>query len=282
MIIFKGNDRYAYRDPACIFNDGVCHLFFTVSEKDGGYMYNRIAHSESRDLLSWTEPVILTEKNAALNYCSPGNIIEHDGRYIMCFCSYPMPYPFAENFCADESARLFTMETEDFITYTEPKLLNPKSGTPCEDIGRMIDPYILERDGVYTLFFKQNGISMSISRDLEEWSYVGYTEGGENACVIEHEDKYLLIHSPKNGIAVMSSDDLSGWSEYSYTTLLQDEWKWAEGRLTAAFAARLPDGYAHKYVVFFHGSENIFPETHGNATLAMAFTDDFIDFIYDI
>ena len=39
MIIFNGNDKFAYRDPTCFYKDGTYYLFYTVSEKDGGYMY---------------------------------------------------------------------------------------------------------------------------------------------------------------------------------------------------------------------------------------------------
>ncbi len=40
MIIFQGNHRYAYRDPACYFKDGIFHLFFhgsipTIPETHG-------------------------------------------------------------------------------------------------------------------------------------------------------------------------------------------------------------------------------------------------------
>ena len=38
-IIFEGSEKRAYRDPACYFYGGEYHLFFTVSEKDNGYMY---------------------------------------------------------------------------------------------------------------------------------------------------------------------------------------------------------------------------------------------------
>jgi len=41
-----------------------------------------------------------------------------------------------------------------------------------------------------------------------------------------------------------------------------------------------PEQTGYKYVMFFHGSRNVYPETHGNASLAMVFTDDFVSF-YD-
>lgn len=282
VIIFKGSDKFAYRDPACYIHHGVCHLFFTISEKDNGYMYNRIAHSQSADLKSWSAPEFITVKDKRLNFSSPGNIIQYNNEYIMCCCSYPMPEPFSKCAIADDTARLFTITTRDFITFSEPQPLNPKSKVSVSASGRMIDPYILKKDDFFYLFFKQNGISLSRSADLLNWDFLGSTDGGENACVIEYGTEYLLIHSPQNGIAISRSKDLHSWKYYSETTLLQSKWDWAKGRLTAAFAAELPSHSKYKYVLFFHGSRNIYPETHGNATLAMAFTNDFKHFAYEI
>lgn len=282
MIIFKGNDKFAYRDPACFYKDGTYYLFFTVSEKDNGYMYNRIGLSKSTDLKNWTEPEILTEKNYNTNYCSPGNIIEKDGEYILCFTSYPMPYPFKEKSWANENARLFTMKTKDFKTFTEPEILNPKTGTPNSEIGRMIDPFLIKKGDYYYIYFKQNGVSYSRSKDLVNWEFIGNTKGGENACVIEKDGGYMLIHSPENGIGFAKSKDLEKWEDMGSTTLKQNEWEWAQGRLTAAFAMEAPKDFKYKYIIFFHGSKNVFPETHGNATVAMTFTDNFEEFYYEI
>lgn len=282
MIIFKGNEKYAYRDPTCyLFGDTYC-LFFTISEKDNGYMYNRIGMSKSKDLKAWTEPVFITERNLNVNYCSPGNIIEKDGRYIMCFTSYPMPFKYSLRDHADETARIFTMSTADFESFTSPRMIMSKGETKAEDLGRMIDPYIFSENGRYYLFFKQNGVSLSVSDDLEKWEFLGNTDGGENACVIKHDGKYLLIHSPKNGIGFMTSEDLKTWHDEGTTTLLQDEWDWAGSRLTAGFAMEAKEDFDSRYILFFHGSDNRAPETHGNASLAMAFTDDFKEFSYEL
>ena len=68
------------------------------------------------------------------------------------------------------------------------------------------------------------------------------------------------------------------WRETGHEPLRKPEWDWADGRLTAAFALELPCGFARRYAVFFHGSRDVFPETHGNATLALVYTDDFVSF----
>ena len=95
-----------------------------------------------------------------------------------------MPFPFEQQHFADDTARLFTMRTTDFVHFTAPALLNPKENTPSESLGRMIDPFILNTEEGYHPFFKQNGVSCSFSRDMESWTYLRHTQGGENACVL--------------------------------------------------------------------------------------------------
>lgn len=280
MIIFEGNDRYAYRDPACTLVDGVYYLFFTVSEKQNSYMYNYLAMSKSTDLKEWSKPRILTEKNLLANYTSPGNIIKKNGEYIICLCSYPLPEPYADRWYANDDARLYTIRTKDFITFSQAELLNPKGDIPPNKIGRMIDPFIVCHNG-YKLFFKQNGrIAMSESRDFKNWKYIGEAEGGENACVIRQGDEFILVHSPENGIGFKRSADMKKWEDMHIVTLGQDKWEWAKGRITAGFIMEAPEDFRYKYILFFHGSRDIFPETHGNATLAMAFTNDFKNFCF--
>ncbi len=83
-IIFEGNEKFAYRDPTCYYYEGNYHLFFTISEKENGYMYNRVAHSVSKDLRHFTSPEMITEKDHSKNFCSPGNA----RRGIACVCLY--------------------------------------------------------------------------------------------------------------------------------------------------------------------------------------------------
>lgn len=283
MVIFKGNETTAYRDPACYFFNGRYYLFFTLSKKQNGYMYNHVAISSSDNLVSWTEPKILTPTDNLKNYCSPGCVIEKDGEFIVCITSYPMPKPYLECDMADDTARLYIMRTKDFVNFSQPEKIYAK-GKSCEfsSEGRTIDPFLIKKGDKYFLYFKQNGVSLSTSSDLENWQFIGSTPGGENACVIEHDGKYLLIHSPRNGIGIKESTDLENWQDIGITTLDQDSWDWASGRLTAGFAMKSCGKTKYKYVVFFHGSKKeSIPETHGEATLAIAFTNDFKTFSYE-
>lgn len=274
-VIFAGDKKIAYRDPACYYFNDEYHLFFTVSEKENGYMYNCVGHSVSTDLCNFSEPEIITVKDNTQNYCSPGNIIKYGDEYLICVTSYPMRLPYSECSFADNTARLFFIKTKDFKSFSTPERIYPK-GKGIIDEGRMIDPFVFENNGEYLLFFKQNGVSVSRSANLCDWEFIGSVDGGENACVIEDGERFILIHSPKNGIGIKESQDLMTWKDIGVYTLDQEKWDFADGRLTAAFAMRAKSESKYKYIVFFHGSRaDSLPETHGAASLALAYTDDF-------
>ena len=68
----------------------------------------------------------------------------------------------------------------------------------------MIDPYILpEADGSFLCFFKQNGVSISSSRDLRQWTFLRHTSCGENVCVLRFGSWYGILHSPANGVGLL-------------------------------------------------------------------------------
>lgn len=275
--IFSGDRFNTYRDPACYYHEGKFYLFMTYGEKDESYMYNMVAMSVSEDLVNWSEPKILTQRNRNLNFCSPGNIIKVGDEYILTVTSYPLPDPYRVRFYATDEARIFTMKTKDFKEFSEPEIIMAKGDMKIEDMGRMIDPYIIKSkdEEKYFLMFKQNGVSLSHSYDLKNWEFDGSYEGGENACVIIKDGEYYLIHSPDDGIGIKKSKNLRTWEDLGVTKLGKDRWNWASGRLTAGFMMEAPKGFHHKYILFFHGSKKeIEPETHGGASIGIAFTDD--------
>jgi len=119
---------------------------------------------------------------------------------------------------------------------------------------------------------------MSYSYDLKTWTYFDRVGAGENFCVLIDEDEYVLIHSPSNGIGIKRSKDLINWRDVGLYTLGQRDWPWAQGRLTAGHVLDLRDQpEIGKYLMFFHGSSKEGTtklETHGHASLAIAWSDD--------
>lgn len=280
-VLFRGDAAAAYRDPAAVWHDGWFRLFFTLVRIEAdGHPYSYLAWSKSRDLRTWSAPVIVTPRDRALNYGSPGNVIRDGGDWLLCLQTYPRPNgePYG-----NDSSRLWTMRSNDLEGWGAPDLLRVKGpDVPAEKMGRMIDPYLLadkDTPGKWWCLFKQNGVSRSWSSDLKTWTFAGHAPAGENACVIVDGGEYVLFHSPENGIGIKRSADLVSWRDEGVLTLGQDAWPWARGRLTAGFVLDLRhDPAVGKALMFFHGSD--FPEKDPRggfdnfASIALAWSDD--------
>ena len=286
-IIFKGNDSTAYRDPAVLnFND-VFYLFFTLVKTEEGMIYSYTAESHSVDLKNWSPVNILTTKDQSLDFSSPGNIIKFKNEWILCLQTYPRPEHTTDQGVryGSSDARLFTMRSKDLKNWSEPEIIKVKGpNVEIADMGRMIDPYILEdkdEKGKWWCFYKQNGVSMSYSYDLKNWTYYGHTESGENVCVLNENNEYVLFHSPRNGIAIKRSSDFDSWNDWgSLITLGQEEWDWAKGRITAGSVLNLKENEKlGNYLLFFHGSG---PRTESegdfdkNASIGIAWSEDLL------
>ncbi len=281
--IIKGDEKTAYRDPACYYESGTFYLFHTIAQLEDGYMYLYIGLSRSTDLVSWTEPAILTPKDLKRNYSSPGNIFKKDGLYYMCFQTYPLPNQ--GDTIGDASARLYIASSRDLLTWSEPELIRVKGDVPEEAMGRMIDPYIFEDKDVKGRFYciyKQNGATLSVTEDLKAYTVLGSLDCGENCCVAVQKDSYYLFNSPHNGINVKTTKDLKGWADLETFYLGQQEWDWAKGRITAGQVLCLKDEPGvGKNLLFFHGSyAQTYAETFGNASLGVAWSDTLTDWLY--
>lgn len=279
----QGNSHIAYRDPAGHYCNGIFRVFHTrVIKGLNGIYYSFIALTESRDLINWTEPKILTPKDNRLNYSSPGNVIRYGNQWMLCVQTYPT---IKGQYIGDKTARIYLMYSNDLTNWSNPKLIPVKGqNVPVKKMGRMIDPYLIEdKDlpGKWWCFYKQDGASMSYTYDFRTWRYSGRMDSGENVCLIVNKNEYILFHSPHNGVGVKRSKDLKNWTDHELLTFGQPEWEWSLGRLTAGHVLDLhqvPE--IKKFIMFFHGevSKDIQPpELHGNASLALAWSDDLIN-----
>jgi hypothetical protein len=278
-LLFKGDAQTGYRDPLLLWHEGTFHLFFTVGEREPQAVYLYLAHSTSRDLQHWTPAQKFTPRDLKLNFVSPGSVVRHGGQWLLCAATYPQP---SGELYGNATARLYVLRSGDLERWSEPELLRVKGpDVPVEKMGRMIDPYLLpdkDEPGKWWCFYKQNGVSMSWSRDLTQWTAAGSTKAGENVCVLVHNGAYLMFHSPHNGIGVLQSADLKQWTPAGpLLTLGQPDWPWARGRLTAGYVADLRQvAGVGKYVMVFHGTgpepEPVKFLTHG--CLGIAWSDD--------
>jgi hypothetical protein len=278
-IIFKGDATTAYRDPAVLYHDGMFHLYFTfVKTEPDGRPYLYTAWSRSTNLAQWTEPHIFTPRDLNLNFSSPGNVVRFSNEWVLCHQTYPRP---AGQKHGSSDARVWMRRGRDGENWSEPELLRVKGPEVLKaKMGRMIDPYLLEdkdEPGKWWCFFKQNGASMSWSRDLKTWNYSGRVEAGENVCVLVVGGEYVMFHSPGNGIGVKRSRELKTWRDAGLIKLGQENWPWAKGRLTAGFVLDLTrEPRIGKYLLFFHGSG---PEDERTmfdnfASIGIAWSDD--------
>jgi len=279
-IIVRGDSRTAYRDPAAHYHNGVFRVFHSLvtKENDGRYFWH-LGLVESRDLHNWTEPKPLTPKDQNLNFSSPGNVVWFKDRWVLCLQTYPTPNNEVH---ADQTARIWTMESRDLSNWSAPEIMRVKGpDVPVEEMGRMIDPYLFrDKDDTnkWWCFYKQNGVSLSYSYDLNTWTYFGRADAGENVCVIIDGDEYLTFHSPDNGVGMKRSRDLIHWEDHGLLTLGQKDWPWAQGRLTAGMVLDLrADPDFRRYLMFFHGSSSEGKgmwKSHGHASLAFAWSFD--------
>lgn len=286
-IVFKGDDKTAYRDPAVLYHDNKLYLFFTLIRTEAGKVYSYTAMSHSSDLKNWSPVKIITPRDQSLDFCSPGNVVRYHNEWMICLQTYPRPdYTVAQmpRFGTGD-ARLYLMRSKDLENWSTPEMMKVKGPeVSFAKMGRMIDPYLLEdknEKGKWWCFYKQNGVSMSYSYDLKKWTFFGYTESGENTCVLYENKEYILFHSPKNGIAIKRSSDLKNWKDWGkLITLGQDHWDWAKGRITAGAVLDLRGNKKFgKYIMFFHGSGPLTEEKGDfdkNASLGIAWSDNLL------
>ena len=287
-VIFSGNETTAYRDPAVLYHNKTFYMFFTLVEiENDGKIFSYTASSTSRDLINWTRPRKITVRDQDLNFCAPGNVIKYGKEWILCLQTYPRPDHYITQAVryGNQDARIFIMRSKNLKKWRYPEILMVKGkDVPPEEMGRMIDPYLVEdkdEKGKIWCFYKQKGVSMSWSYDLVNWTFHGYTEAGENVCVLSENDEYTLFHSPRNGIGGLKSKDLKNWESWGQLiTLGQDRWEWAKGRITAGVVINMLEVKGvENYLMFYHGSGPL-SESEGdfdkNASIGIAWSKDLI------
>lgn len=287
-VLFKGDEKTAYRDPAVLFHNDQFFLFFTLVKTINEEIYSFTATSKSFDLINWSPINILTPRDQNLNFSSPGNVVRYKGKWLLCLQSYPRPDYISGDKVryGSNDSRVFIMESKDLENWSPPKLLKVKGPSISKDkMGRMIDPYLIEdkdEKGKWWCFYKQNGVSMSYTYDFLNWTFYGNTNSGENVCVLNDGGEYVMFHSPSNGIGIKRSTNLKDWQSFgSQITLGQKHWKWAKGRITAGAVVDLREIKGiERYVMFFHGSGPN-KESEGdfdkNSSLGIAWSEDLVN-----
>lgn len=301
-VLLAGGARTAYRDPLLHYHAGRFRLFCSVVEaQPEGRDRFHVAVTESRDLRGWSPLRAVTDPADGRNFCGPGGIVRHGGRWMLCLSSYPRPNA--------HDARCWTMASADLETWQEPRALLLKGPeVPLRDTGRALDPYLFrDKDDPQRWWccYKHGGVllgrahglgfgrapippdalllqsmHLSFSRDLERWTPYAQTDAEENYCVLADpaEDEYVLIHSPANGIGIKRSGDLVHWYDDCLYTLGQRQWPWAQGRITAGQVLDLRrEPRVGRFLLVFHGATRRGRRErahHGEASIGIAWSDD--------
>jgi hypothetical protein len=100
-VLFREDERTAYRDPAVLYDRDSLYLFFTLVRTEAdNKIYSYTARSQTQDLRHWSPVRIITPRDHRLDYSSPGNIVRFGSEWVLCLQTYPRP-----DYTADQQPR---------------------------------------------------------------------------------------------------------------------------------------------------------------------------------
>lgn len=95
-----------------------------------------------------------------------------------------------------------------------PKIL-PPARRPDER-SELYAPFIVEREGLYHMFYGPEPIRLAISEDLDRWDPMGamfsHGQSARDPCVLAHEEIYWMAYVAGNSVFVRTSSDLRRWT----------------------------------------------------------------------
>ncbi len=167
-IIQRGHAEVAHRDAAIHYHDGVFRVFYGMAFlRDQGRVQLQLTVTESSDLIEWTEPRTLTPLDDDLNFTDPGNIVRHDGEWIMTVETHRTPFSPSGG---GETARSCTMRNDDLEHWSDPELMLLKGPDFSDErMGRCIGSCLFpdrQEQGKWWCFFKHGGVTLHDSRSL--------------------------------------------------------------------------------------------------------------------
>jgi len=266
------------RDPAAVWHDGVCALFYTRNvggwTADAGWEVGSVT---TQDFGEFSQEVIITPRG----YASPGNVVRAGGQWVLPVQSYPWP---------SEIALLFS---DDLIHWSEPKHVIPADTGPGWDAAHgPIDGWLLRHDGAWRCIWtnRQAGtdhlaFGMHESTDLEEWQNLTpegpfidsaqYNDNGgaENCAVLAVDGRWHFFASvgmnPQR-LAHVSADTGSAWPRLGpEAELALPAQAWCAHSQCAVFVDDWRE-VCGEYVMLYHGIDTLDSE----ATLGMALSVD--------
>ncbi len=96
-----------------------------------------------------------------------------------------------------------------------PKVL-PPARRPDER-PELYAPFIVEREGIYHMFYGPEQIRLAISKDLEHWepqgSVFSHGRSARDPCVVLEDGTYWMTYVAGSSVFARTSQDLRRWSE---------------------------------------------------------------------
>jgi len=266
------------RDPAAIWHDGLCYLYYT--RQIGGWTGDAswdIGLVTTRDFREYSDETIITPTG----YASPGNIVRAGGQWVLVVQSYPWP---------SEIALLYS---DDLLHWSAPEHIIPADSGPGWGAEHgPIDGWLFRHEQrwhcAWVNFIKgtdHRAFGVHASADLKTWenltpdapfidgsAYDG-NGGVENCALVRDQETWHFFAgvgmSPQRLGHVASDNPLrwpaltpeceiklpqESWCAYSQSALFVDDWREICG----------------KWGMIYHGIET--PDS--NATFGLAFSDD--------
>jgi predicted GH43/DUF377 family glycosyl hydrolase len=267
------------RDPALVYANDRLYCFYSAVE----YRFFRYTFFldmiSTTDLVDWTTPRRVL--HSSTGFSSPGNLLFIKNRWIMVLQTYPIPWG---RLYANDSARLWIIESQDLIHWSVPRMLVPNGAqVRWSHSHRQIDPYLVEFNDEFYCFYKTGGqLGLLRSSDLVNWnealqdrpvfaaSQTPDRVSIENPCIIKKNNQFLMFFSPcrpGRGIGVAFSEYLLNWTDAQYLDF--PVFPWAYGGPTAPMVIDLMQQTGH-YLMAFHGDRK---PPHG-AALGMVWSRD--------
>ena len=108
---------YSVRDPAAIYVHNQFHLFFTCVRRIGRDYRYYVGTCQTHDFKKYSRVEFITPEG----YASPGNVIYHNGEWVLCCQSYRC---LPGKLVAGDDCRLFLMYSKDLKNWSKPQIIS--------------------------------------------------------------------------------------------------------------------------------------------------------------
>jgi len=204
--------------------DGTYHMVWTTGNKEQGFGY-----ASSKDLLTWTEPVMIPVEKGVLSG-GVKHTRQPDVFYDRKAGHFLVTWSAARQVEPPKGFRLYAMTTKDFKTFSDPKLFYD----PGYSIG---DGTIVESGGQYHLIFREEEkrlLKVSTATDADgpyEAPSPPLPTGKDvdSPNVVKLNNEWLLYFSRSGnpgGTGVLRSKDLKTWEDVSAKTTFPKDYRY--------------------------------------------------------